>query len=289
MSVRNILLIIVSVIVVILAFDSVFIVKEQDRALVLQFGAVSRADLDPGLHFKWPIAEEAKKFDARILTLDSPAERYFTIEQKPLIVDLFLKWRVASVQGFYTATSGDETRAMRILQERVNEGLRNQIGRRDMHEVISGERDQLMQELTSQLDSVMRTDMGVEVIDVRVKKIELPPEVSSAVFDRMNSEREIEARQHRATGQELSLGITADADRQAIVIEANAYREAEQIRGEGDAGSAKIYAEAFGIDPEFYSFYRSMNAYETVFQSRDDTLVIDPSSDFFKYLKKGEG
>ena len=289
MSIRNILLIVLAVVVGILVYDSVFIVREQDRALLLQFGAVSRADIPPGLHFKWPIAEEAKRFDARILTLDSPPEQYFTVEKKPLIVDLFAKWRVVDVQGYYTATSGEEMRARRILADRVNEGLRNQIGRRDMHEVISGERDILMQDLTRELDATMREDMGVEVVDVRVKKIELPPEASSAVFDRMNSEREIEARQYRATGQEQALGIRADADRQAIVIEAEAYREAEQIRGDGDAASARIYAKAYGRDPEFYEFYRSINAYASVFEGKDDMLVIDPSSDFFKYLKGGEG
>jgi len=167
--------------------------------------------------------------------------------------------------------------------------MRNQFGVRDMHEVISGQRDQLMQELTAELNLIMQDDMGVEVIDVRVKKIELPQEVSSNVFTRMNSEREIEAKQYRATGEELALGIRADAERQVVVIEAEAYREAEQIRGDGDAASARIYAEAYGRDPEFYEFYRSINAYASVFQGKDDMLVIDPSSDFFKYLKNDEG
>ncbi len=289
MSFRIVLVGIVLVLAILLLIDGIFTVDQRERALVLRFGAVTRADLDPGLHFKLPIAEEAKKFDGRILTLDSRPERYFTLEKKPLIVDSFVKFRVGDVERYYTASSGDENRARNLLSQRVNEGLRNQISRRDMHEVISGQRDQLMAELTQQLNTEMTEEMGVEVIDVRVKKIDLPPEVSSAVYDRMNSEREIEAQQHRATGRELELGIRADADRQVVVIEAEAYREAEQLRGDGDARAANIYAGAYGADPEFYEFYRSINAYSNVFREKGDMLILDPNSEFFKYLKSGEG
>ena len=289
MNLRNTFFVAVTVALVLLVMNSVYIIKEQERGLLLRFGAVSKADISPGMHFKLPIAEDVKKFDARILTVDSPPEQYYTVEKKPLIVDLFAKWRIVEVLKYYTATSGNEVRARQLLTERINEGMRNQFGVRDMHEVISGQRDQLMQELTAELNLIMQEDMGVEVIDVRVKKIELPPEVSSNVFTRMNSEREIEAKQYRATGEELALGIRADAERQVVVIEAEAYREAEQIRGDGDAASARIYAAAYGKDPEFYEFYRSINAYASVFQGKDDMLVIDPSSDFFKYLKNDEG
>lgn len=289
MSIRNILIIVIAALVVLLIADGVFTVDQRERALVLRFGAVTRADLRPGLHLKLPIAEEAKKFDGRILTLDSRPERYFTLEKKPLIVDSFAKWRVEDVQRFYTASSGDVNRARNLLAQRVNEGLRNQISRRDMHEVISGQRDELMVELTQQLNLEMTREMGVEVIDVRVKKIDLPPEVSSAVYERMNSEREIEAQQHRATGREQELGIRADAERQVVVIEAEAYREAEQLRGDGDARAAAIYAGAYGEDPEFYEFYRSINAYSNVFREKDDMLILDPNSAFFKYLKDGAG
>ena len=287
MSIRNILIIVIAALVALLIADGVFTVDQRERALVLRFGAVTRADLRPGLHLKLPIAEEAKKFDGRILTLDSRPERYFTLEKKPLIVDSFAKWRVGDVQRFYTASSGDVNRARNLLAQRVNEGLRNQISRRDMHEVISGQRDELMAELTQQLNLEMSREMGVEVIDVRVKKIDLPPEVSSAVYERMNSEREIEAQQHRATGREQELGIRADAERQVVVIEAEAYREAEQLRGDGDARAASIYAGAYGADPEFYEFYRSINAYSNVFREKDDMLILDPNSAFFKYLKDG--
>lgn len=287
MSVRSIVFLVFVIILGALAVDSVFIVHERERALLLYFGeAITEyGDDDAGLHFKLPIAQEVRRFDGRILTLDTPAQRYFTIEKKPVIVDLFVKWRVGNVTRYYTATSGEEQRASNQLEDRVNEGLRNQIGRRDMHEVISGERDLLMNELTAQLDDIMSQDFGISVIDIRVKRIDLPEEVSDAVFDRMNSEREIEARQYRATGQEIAIGIRADADRQSIVIEAEANRESEMIRGDGDARSAEIYASAYGQDPEFYTFYRTVNAYRKVFEDRNAMMVFDSSSEFFKFLQ----
>jgi membrane protease subunit HflC len=286
---RNIVLGVVGLLLLLLAMDGIFVVKETERAILLRFGAVTRADVPPGIHWKWPIAEEVKRTDARILTLDSRPERYFTLEKKPLIVDSFAKWRVEDAEKYYTASSFDETRANRLLAERVNQGLRDQISRRDMHEVISGERDLLMEELTQSLNTTMLREFGVSVIDVRVKRIDLPPEVSSAVYERMNSERQIEARQHRANGRELALGVRADADRQSVVISAEAYREAEQARGDGDADAAARYAKAYNADPEFYNFYRSINAYTKVFGSKGDLLVLDPSSDFFKYLTKRGG
>ena len=264
-------------------------VLETEKAILLEFGNLVDASIEPGLHFKLPVAEEVKKFDARVLTLDSKGETYYTIEKKPLIVDSFVKWRVADIEKFYTGTSFDERRAERLLQERTNEGLRNQISRRDMQEVISGQRDELMNDLRKDLDRVMRESVGVEVVDVRVKKIDLPSEVSSTVYERMNSEREIEARQYRAEGQEKALAIRAKADRDAVVLEAEAYRESEQLRGDGDAKAANVYASAYNRNPEFYSFYRSINAYSEVFNNKSDLLVLDPSSDFFKYLQSGDG
>ena len=264
-------------------------VLETEKAILLEFGNLVDASIEPGLHFKLPVAEEVKKFDARVLTLDSKGETYYTLEKKPLIVDSFVKWRVADIEKFYTGTSFDERRAERLLQERTNEGLRNQISRRDMAEVISGQRDELMNDLRKDLDRVMRESVGVEVVDVRVKKIDLPSEVSSTVYERMNSEREIEARQYRAEGQEKALAIRAKADRDAVVLEAEAYRESEQLRGDGDAKAANVYASAYNKNPEFYSFYRSINAYSEVFNNKSDLLVLDPSSDFFKYLQSGDG
>ena len=289
MNFRNIIFLLLVLIGGVLISSSVYVVHETERAILLRFGAVSKADVEPGLHFKLPVAEDVKKADGRVLTLDSPAETYFTLEKKPLIVDSFVKWRITNVSDYYRATSFDERRGERVLQERVNEGLRNQISRRDMHEGVSGERDQLMQELLTDLNTVMGDALGIEVVDVRVKKIDLPQDVSTSVYDRMNSEREIEARQYRAQGEEKALGIRADAERQTVVIEAEAYREAEQTRGDGDARSANIYASAYNKDPSFYEFYRSINAYATVFGEKSDMLVLDPSSEFFKYLDDDEG
>lgn len=289
MNFRNIIFLLLVLIGGVLISSSVYVVHETERAILLRFGAVSKADVEPGLHFKLPVAEDVKKADGRVLTLDSPAETYFTLEKKPLIVDSFVKWRITNVSDYYRATSFDERRGERVLQERVNEGLRNQISRRDMHEVVSGERDQLMLELLTDLNTVMGDALGIEVVDVRVKKIDLPQDVSTSVYDRMNSEREIEARQYRAQGEEKALGIRADAERQTVVIEAEAYREAEQTRGDGDARSANIYASAYNKDPSFYEFYRSINAYATVFGEKSDMLVLDPSSEFFKYLDDDEG
>jgi modulator of FtsH protease HflC len=286
---RNIVLVVVLVLIAALALDGVYRVHQTERAVLLRFGAVTRADVPPGLHFKLPIADEVKITDARVLTLDSQATVFYTLEKKPLMVDAFAKWRVEDVAKYYTATQFDEQRAERLLTERMNEGLRNQISRRIMHEVVSGQRDALMKDLTSDLDNFMRRDVGVKVIDVRVKRIDLPAEVSTAVYDRMNSERQILARQFRATGRERALEVRANADREVVVVAADAYRQAEQIRGEGDAKAAAIYAKAYGEDPEFYKFYRSINAYASVFGSKSDLLVIDPNSEFFKYLKASGG
>lgn len=286
MSLKNLIIIVIAIAIIFLATDSVYRVHQTERAILLRFGAVSQADVGPGLHFKMPIAEDVKIADGRVLTLDSDPETYFTLEKKPLIVDSFVKWRISDVEAYYKATSFIEGSGDRLLQERVNEGLRNQISRRDMHEVVSGERDLLMLELLTTLNAVTNDEFGIEVVDVRVKRIDLPTDVSSSVYDRMNSERQIEARQYRAQGLELALGIRADAERQSVVIEANAYKQSEQIRGEGDAGSARIYADAFNKDPEFYAFYRSINAYANVFNNKGDMLVVDPNSEFFKYLKQ---
>ena len=289
MSTRNLVLTVLVLLVVVLASDSVYTVKSTQRAVLLRFGAVERVDVPPGLHFKLPLFDEVKIFDGRILTLDSPEERFFTVEKKPLIVDAYVKWQIAEVDKYYTSTSGDEFTAQSRLEERVKTGLRNQISTREMYEVVSGEREQIMEDLTRELDAAMRAEFGVEVRDVRVKRIELPPEVSSSVFQRMNAEREVLARELRASGREQALGIRADADRQAVVIRAEAERESEQTRGDGDAQAAAIYADAFDADPEFYEFTRSLTAYRRAFGSKDDVLVIDPSSDFFRYLGDRQG
>jgi membrane protease subunit HflC len=210
------------------------------------------------------------------------------LEKKAVIVDSFAKFRIANVATYYTATSGDETRAEQLLKQRINTGLRNEISKRTLYEVVSGERDQLMDVLTSAINEVARMELGVSVVDVRVKRIDLPPEVSQSVYNRMNTERDIEAREHRAKGQELAVGISADAEKQREVIMAEAYSSAEQTRGEGDAESAATYAAAFTKDKEFYKFYRSMNAYRAAFSTKSDVLIIQPDSDFFKYMNQSE-
>jgi len=279
---------IVAVVVILLLTNTIYTVHETQRAIVLRFGEFAKSDIQPGIHWKFPFADEVRKFDGRVLTVDVPVERYLTVQQDPLRVDSFAKWRIGDVSRFYIRNAGDEQRASARLRERVSEGLRNEISRRTQHEVISGERDQLMADLTTQLNEVMTEEMGVEVIDVRVKQIDLPTEVEEAVFQRMNSDREIKANEERAAGQELAITRQASADREVTVIAAEAYRDAEKIRGDGDAEATKIYAEAFNQDPEFYAFYRRVTGYPKVFKSKDDVLVLDPESDFFKYMHNAE-
>ncbi|MFP6805964.1 MAG: protease modulator HflC [Pseudomonadales bacterium] len=286
MSVRGFVLAFVIAAVGILGANSVFVVTEYERAVLLEFGRVVREDIKPGLHFKKPFINLVRKFDGRVITVDARAERYLTLEKKALMVDSFAKYHVSDVEKYYTATSGEERRARDLLAQRINNGLRNEISTRTLHEVVSGERDQLMFDLTEDLNKVTTLELGIFVVDVRVKRIDLPAEVSQSVYDRMNTERDIEAREHRAKGQELGVGIRADADRQQEIIMAEAYRDAEITRGTGDAEAAQIYASAFQKDPEFYRFYRSMSAYKRTFSNKGDILLVDPDSDFFRYLNK---
>jgi membrane protease subunit HflC len=288
MSTKKFVLSFILLVALILGSNSLFIINEMQRAVLLEFGAVVRHDIEPGLHVKWPFINEVRKFDARVLTSDAPPERFLTLEKKAVIVDSFAKFRIANVATYYTATSGDETRAEQLLKQRINTGLRNEISKRTLYEVVSGERDQLMQVLTSAINEVARLELGVSVVDVRVKRIDLPPEVSQSVYNRMNTERDIEAREHRAKGQELAVGISADAEKQREVIMAEAYSSAEQTRGEGDAESAATYAAAFNKDPEFYKFYRSMNAYRAAWSNKSDVMIIQPDSDFFKYMNQSQ-
>lgn len=285
MSNKSIFGLIIALVVLVVGWNSFFIVSQTERGLVLQFGKVVRDDVPPGLHFKLPFVQEAKLFDGRLLTLDTSTQRYLTLEKKALMVDSFAKWRIANVQRYYTATSGMRSIAEERLSRQLESGLRNEVARRTLHEVVAGERDQLMADITADLNDSARRELGIEVIDVRVKAIDLPREVNRSVFERMSSEREREAREHRAKGRELAEGIRADADRQQRVILAEAFREAEEIRGQGDAQAAAIYAEAYNKDPEFYSFYRSLQAYRESFDSKSDVLVLDPQSDFFRFFQ----
>ncbi|MBT6246413.1 MAG: protease modulator HflC [Gammaproteobacteria bacterium] len=268
--------------------NSVYTITELERAVLLRFGEVRNSDIPPGLHFKVPFVDNVRIFDGRVLTVDAPAERFLTLEKKALIVDSFAKFKVQNVAKYYTATSGDQRRAEELLKERVNNGLRNEISNRTLHEVVSGQRDELMIDLVSKLNLEADEKLGIHVVDVRVKRIDLPEEVSQSVYSRMRTERDIEAKEHRAKGQEMAVGIIADADKQKEVILANAYGDAEETRGEGDAQAASLYAAAFSQDPEFYKFYRSMSAYRRTFSQKSDILLLDPDSDFFSYLNESK-
>ncbi|GAA0242455.1 protease modulator HflC [Marinomonas primoryensis] len=271
------------------ASQTLFVVNETERAVVLKFGEIVRGDVKPGLHFKLPIVNEVKIFDARILTMDSRPQRYLTLEKKAVVVDSYVKWKIDSVVKFYQATSGDEIIANRILSSRVDTGLRNKFGERTMHEVVSGQRDQLMTGLRDELNGVAQNELGISIVDIRVKRIDLPPDVSESVYARMRTEREREAREHRSKGLELAEGIRADADRQQVVLEAEAQRDAEMIRGDGDAKAAAIYSNVYTQDPEFYEFYRSLQAYRESFNGSSDLFVLEPDSEFFKYLNSSTG
>ncbi len=268
----------------VLLTQSIFVVKETERAVKLRFGEIVEYDVEPGLHFKVPVVNTVRKFDARILTLDAAPQSYLTSEKKALTVDSFVKWRVSDVAKYYTTSGGDEERLRRLLIQRVDAGLRNEFGSRTVKEVVSGQRDELMDKLSSQLNLIAKDELGVEVIDLRVKKIDLPPEVSESVFNRMRTERERLAKELRAQGNEVAEKIRATADKDKTIILADAYREAEEIKGNGDAIATATYANAYSKDPEFYDFTRSLKAYQSTFESKSDILLINPDSDFFKYL-----
>ena len=289
MSGKSMTALVIALLLLVVGFNSLYIIKETDRAVLLKFGEIVNSDIQPGLHIMWPVVNKVRKFDGRVLTLDAQPQAYLTIEKKRLIVDSFIKWRVIDPQKYYTATSGDQYKAADLLFPNVDAGLRNQFGERTLTEVVSGERDELMSELVEQLSVQTKDELGIEMIDIRVKKIDLPQEVSASVYERMRTEREREARELRSRGKEFAEGIRADADRQKAVLEANAYRDAQEVRGEGDALAAKIYADAYNKDAEFYSFYRSLNAYKEAFGQQGDIMVLKPDSEFFRYLGNPNG
>jgi membrane protease subunit HflC len=268
--------------------DALYIVKQTERAILLRFGQIVEADIPPGLHFKMPWVNTVRKFDGRVLTVTAEAQRYLTLEQKALVVDWFAKWRIVDVEKYYTSSSGEESRISNLLAQRINDGLRNKFGERDLQEVVSGQRDLLMEDLTRELNLSTAEEYGIEVIDVRVKQIELPLDVRASVYERMTSERQREAQQLRSRGSELAIGIEADADRQEAVLLVEAYRDSETIRGEGDAQAAATYAGAYSKDEEFYAFTRSINSYQESFSNKGDILLVDPDSEYFKYLRASE-
>ena len=265
--------------------ETIYIVDERQKAVLLRFGELVKTDTSPGIHFKIPFIYVIKKFDARVQTLDSPEAEYLTLEKKQLIVDSYAKWRISDVGRYYRATNGDELKTSRLLFARVDNGLRNQFGERTVKEVVSGERDQLMEEIKNRLNEVAQQELGIEIVDVRVMKINLPDNVSESVYARMTTERERLAQELRSQGRELAEGIRAEADRDRTVIIAEAYQNAEILRGEGDAAAAEIYAIAYTQAEDFYDFYRSLFAYRKVFNSPNSFLILEPDSEFFKYIE----
>lgn len=266
---------------------SMFVVDQRQNSIVFRLGEVVAIQKEPGLYFKVPLLDNVRFFDVRILTIDTAEpERFLTSEKKNVLVDLFVKWRITDVRNYFTSVGGDELRAQTRLLQTINDGLRAEFGNRTVHDVVSGERDKIM-DLMRKKANEDASKIGVEVLDVRLKRVDLPQEVSGSVYGRMEAERKRVANELRSTGAAESEKIRADADKQKEVILAEAYREAQRIKGEGDAKASANYAKAYEINPEFYAFYRSLEAYRASFKNRSDVLVLEPNSEFFKYLKSG--
>ncbi len=263
---------------------SLFTVHEREYAILFRLGEITRSDYEPGLYLKMPLINNVRKFDRRVLVLDARPELFLTSEKKNLNVDYFVEWRIKDVRRYYTAVGGQESQALQRLSRIINDSMLAEFAKRTIQEVVSGERAKIM-DIVQEMANQQARVFGVEVVDVRIKRIDLPPEVSNSVYQRMRAERTRVAKELRSRGAEAAERIRADADRQRTIILAEAYRKSEQIRGEGDARAAEIYAKAYQKDPEFYSLYHSLNAYRETFQGKDDLLIIEPDSDFFKYFK----
>ncbi|MGJ8630874.1 MAG: protease modulator HflC [Glaciecola sp.] len=291
---KNIIIAII-VILGVLASGSLFVVKEGTRAIVIQFGKVQKDSgteitkvFAPGLYFKVPFIDTVRHLDARVQTLDDAPDRFVTSEKKDLIVDSYVKWRIDDFERYYLSTGGNRLQAEALLKQKVNNGLRSEFGTRTIPQIVSGERSELMNEAMEQA-SESSDELGIEIVDVRVKQINLPLEVSNSIFQRMRAERAAVAREHRSEGQEQADMIRAGMDARVTIMLADAERKARQLRGQGDAEAASIYANTYSKNPEFYSFLRSMDAYRSSFNSKQDILIVDPSSDFFNYLNNQDG
>ncbi|BFT31760.1 protease modulator HflC [Alteromonas sp. D210916BOD_24] len=289
------LLIAVAVLLVLLASGSLFAVKEGERAIVIQFGKVQRDTetgetkvFEPGLHFKLPFIDSVRHLDARLQTLDGTPDRFVTSEKKDLIVDSYVKWRIDDFARYYLSTGGNTLQAEALLKQKVNNGLRSEFGTRTIAQIVSGERSALMNQAMEQA-ATSSDELGIEIVDVRVKQINLPTEVSNSIFQRMRAERAGVAREHRSQGQEQAEVIRANIDAKVTVMLADAERNARQLRGEGDALAAQIYADTYSKNADFYSFLRSMDAYKQSFNSKQDVMVIAPDSEFFKYMNGAKG
>lgn len=289
MNARSIVALAILALLAMLASSSLYLVNETQRAIRLKFGEVVETDIKPGLHIKIPVYNTVRLFDTRLQTLDGSPSRYLTGDRKGVIVDSFVQWKIVNVTRYYEATAGDEQVSMRLIAPRVDESLRNEFGRRTLVEIVSEQRDELMSRPIEELNRALRDSMGVAILDIRVKQIDLPSEVSNSVYERMRTERQREAREYRAQGQEQSERIRAAVDRGREVILATADRDANILRGEGDAEATAIYAQAYNQDQELYSFLRSMEAYRSSFNNKQDILVVSPKSEFFRYLDNSKG
>jgi membrane protease subunit HflC len=277
------------VLVALLASGTLFTVDQRQSAMVFQLGEVKEVITRAGLHFKWPLIQNVRVFDMRILTFDdAEPQRFLTSGNRPVLVDSFVKWRISDVRLYYVSVQGDETRAMQRIRQTIAGSLREEFGVRALHDVVSGQREDIMSKVRQKTDQDLKR-IGVEVVDVRLKRVDLPQEVSESVFGRMQAERKRIANELRSTGGAEAERIRADADRQREIITAEAYRDAQRIKGEGDAKSSVIYAQAFSQNPEFYAFYRSMEAYRSSFRGKNDLLLLEPTSDFFRYLRDPQG
>jgi len=275
----------IAVVALLVLSMSVYTVDQRKAAIKFQLGEVVSMQTDPGLYFMVPVLQNVRLYDTRIQTLDTKdAERFLTSENKNVLVDSFVKWRVIDVRQYYVSVRGDSLAAEARIMQTVNDALRAEFARRTVHDVVSGERDKIMETVADKVDKDVK-GIGVEVVDVRLKRVDLVPEISSDVYRRMESERKRVANELRSTGSAEGEKIKADADRQKQVIVAEAYRDAQRIKGEGDAQATRIYAEAYGRNPEFYSFYRSLEAYRSSLRNKSDVMVLEPNSDFFKYMK----
>jgi len=279
----------IAVVLIAVLSGAVFTVDQRQNAIVFQLGEVKDVVQKPGLHFKWPLLQNVRHFDMRILTFDDAEPlRFITSEKKPLLVDSFVKWRITDVKQYYVSVQGDEFRAATRIKQTISDGLQAEFGRRNMHDVVSGQREEIMSEVRNKAGVDLRR-IGVEIIDVRLKRVDLPQDVSDSVFGRMQAERKRIANEQRSTGSAEAERIRADAERQREIILAEAYRDAQRVRGEGDAKSAGIYAAAFSQNPEFYSFYRSMEAYRSSFRGRADLMLLESNSDFLRYFRDSLG
>ncbi|GAB3013864.1 protease modulator HflC [Bowmanella dokdonensis] len=291
---RNLSIVLI-IVLVILGFGSIFVVEEGYRGIVIQFGKVRRDDqtdqtivYEPGLHLKLPFIDTVKKLTSKVQTLDDGANRFVTAEKKDLIVDSYVKWKINDFAKYYLATGGFKDRAETLLKQKVNNGLRSEFGNRTIPQIVSGERSELMDKAMKQ-SAESAQELGIEIVDVRVKQINLPLEISNSIFQRMRAERAAVAREHRSQGQEQAEIIRADIDARVTVMLAEAERNARKLRGEGDAEAAKIYADTYSKSPEFYAFLRSMDAYRNSFNNKQDVLILEPDSDFFRYMNDTQG